>query len=62
MAQRTHPAHETEPPIYPTNTVFGGGFFPEGHMEGEWRNLPPSESRFAEFVKSLSALLSSRVD
>ena len=60
MTQKTNPAHETEPPVHPTCTVFGGGFFPESHMDDERRNLPPSESRFAEFVKSLSALLSSK--
>ena len=57
MTQRTHPPHETAPAVQPINTVFGGGFFPESRMEGERSNLPASESRFAEFVKSLQAVL-----
>ena len=58
MTQRTHPTHETPPAVHPVMTVFGGGFFPENHIEGERRNLPASESRFSEFVKSLQALVS----
>ena len=56
MTQRTR-THETAPAFQPINTVFGGGFFPENRMEGEQRNLPALEPRFAEFVKSLQALL-----
>ena len=57
MTQRTHPTHETPPAVQPINTVFGSGFFPENHLDGERRNLPASDWRFAEFVKSLQALL-----
>ena len=50
--------YETAQTVHPVQTVFGAGFFPENHIEDERRNLPATDSQFAEFVKSLRALVS----
>jgi len=45
--------------IHPVQSIFGSGFIPEHHVEGDLRKLPPFERevRFAEFVKSLRGLV-----
>jgi hypothetical protein len=61
MTQRTHPTQETTPAVHPVITVFGGSFFPENHIEGERRNLPPKEKLdFSAVLKSLRAALGIR--
>jgi hypothetical protein len=57
MISKKQTIHETTQ-ASPLNTVFGGGFLPENHMEAERRNLPAPDSRFADFVKSLRDLVS----
>jgi len=51
--------YATAQSIQPIHSIFGAGFIPEHHIEGDQRNLPASEhdARFADFVRSLHGLV-----
>ena len=49
----------TTPCTEPVHSIFGAGFIPEQHVEGDERKLPPidQERRFADFTKALRGLV-----
>ncbi len=51
--------YATAQSIPPVHSIFGAGFIPEHHVEGDQRKLPAGdqEARFADFVKSLHGLV-----
>ena len=51
--------YRTAQSIHPVHSVFGAGFIPEHHVDGDQRKLPAfeREAQFAEFVRSLHGLV-----
>lgn len=51
-----HPAADSSHPVH---SIFGAGFIPEHHMEGDQRKLVLAEQErlFADFVRSLHGLV-----